>query len=104
MSGPQKIYVDFSARDLDGRRYRASLSSFPQRPRLRDRFTATDYDEFDGIECEVVGVDVERGWVYHRPVDPAAVPGTAPISPPPSPAAVAPVEQEVVRPELLQVR
>lgn len=103
MSGPQKIYVDFSARDLDGRRYRASLSSFPRRPGLRDRFIATDYDEFDGIECEVVGVDVERGWVYHRPVDPASVPGTAPIAPPPSPAAVQPVEQEVVRPDLLQV-
>lgn len=95
--------MDFSARDLDGRRYRASLSSFPRRPQLRDRFIATDYDEFDAIECEIVGVDVERGWVYHRPVDPAAVPGTEPIWPSPSPAAVQPVEQEVVRPDLLSV-
>lgn len=90
------------ARDLEGRRYRASLSSFPQRPRLRDRFITTDYDEFDGIECEVVGVDVEREWVYHRPVDLAAVPGTAPISLPPSPVGQS-IEQDVVRPDLLRV-
>lgn len=102
MSGPQKIYVDFSARDLDGRRYRASLSGFPRRPGLRDRFIATDYDEFDGIECEVVGVDIEGKWVYHRPVNPAAVPGTAPM-PVPSPAAAHPVEQDRVKPDLLKV-
>lgn len=76
MSGTPKIFVDFSIRDPEGRFYVASLHRFDHRPVLRERFIATDFEDFDDIECEVLAIDHPRGRVYHRPVDPSTVPGT----------------------------
>lgn len=77
MSGLQKIYVDFSIRDPDGRFYRASLKDFAGEPQLADEFIGTDFDEFE-VVCEIVAIDRLGNRVYHRPVDPSAVPGSAP--------------------------
>ena len=76
MSGPQMIYVDFSVRDPDGRFYVAQLDDFSAPPRLGDTFVGTDFDEFE-VECRVVAILYDRRQVLHRPVDAAAVPGTA---------------------------
>jgi hypothetical protein len=76
MAGRQKIYVDFTIRDPDGRLYVARLEEFSPPPELGLVFTATDFDEFD-VECQVVAIDHDNGRVLHRPVDTAAVPGTA---------------------------
>lgn len=75
MSGIQKIYVDFSVRDPDGRLYVARLSEFDEPPPLGSVFVGTDLDEFE-VECRVLAVDRTGGVVYHRPVDATEVPGT----------------------------
>lgn len=76
MTGEPKIYVDFTIRDPEGRFFVASLRRFPTAPSLGDTFVATDHEEFDGIECQILAIDHEAGRVYHRPVDPRSVPGT----------------------------
>jgi len=76
VSGLQTIYVDFAARDREGRVYSARLSAFKSTPELGERFIGTDYDEFEHVECEVIGYDKVRGRVLHRPVNADDVPGT----------------------------
>lgn len=70
------IFVDFSRRDLEGRFYLVRLGAFDHKPKLGEEFVATDLEEFVGIRCEVLGVDLRHGRVYYRPVNPADVPGT----------------------------
>ena len=76
MSGLQTIYVDFAARDREGRIYSARLSAFTSVPEPGEHFIGTDYDEFQHVECEVIGYDKVRGRVLHRPVNADDVPGT----------------------------
>lgn len=80
MSGDPSIFVDFSRRDLEGRFYLVRLGAFDHKPELGEEFIATDLEEFDGIRCEVLGVDLRDGRVYYRPMNPTDVPGTAPRS------------------------
>lgn len=76
MPGQPKIYVDFNTHGPDSRFYVASMHRFDHRPALRERFLATDFEDFDGVECEIIAIDHVGGIVYHRPVDPSEVPGT----------------------------
>lgn len=76
MNSASMIYVDFSIRDLDGRIYVARLDDFDHTPDLGERFSATDHEEFIGVECMVIAIDRTSGRVYHRPVDPSEVPGS----------------------------
>ncbi len=79
-----RIYVDFSVRDPEGRFYTAQLDRFNAPIDLGDRFIGTDLDEFE-VECEILAIDYRAGQVYHRPVRPADVPGT--YETPPQPGA-----------------
>lgn len=76
MSGLQKIYVDFTVRDPDGRFYLARASQFSAPPQLGMAFVGTDFDEFE-VECEVLGIIYRTGMIWFRPVEADAVPGTA---------------------------
>lgn len=76
MTGQQKIFVDFNTRGPEGRYYVADLGDFPDDVDLGHRFEATDYEEFDGVACVVIGIRYTDGTVLLRPVDPTAVPGT----------------------------
>lgn len=77
MTGRQKIYVDFTVRDPEGRYYAAQRSAFSPLPQLGLVFVATDFDEFE-VECEVVAIQYDMDRVFLRPVDAEAVPGSAP--------------------------
>jgi hypothetical protein len=88
MPGLQKIYVDFSVRDPDGRFYVARTTQFSGPPGLGMKFVGTDFDEFE-VECEVFAIFYRIGQVWVRPVDADAVPGTAPL-----PRSTASVPQE----------
>lgn len=70
------IYVDFSLRDPAGRLYVARKRQFTAGVALGDRFIGTDHDEFT-VECEVLAIDHLAERIYHRPVRPWEVPGTA---------------------------
>ena len=76
MSGLQKIYVDFTVRDPDGRFYLARAGQFSAPPQLGMTFVGTDFDEFE-VECEVLAVFYRTGQIWVRPVEADAVPGTA---------------------------
>lgn len=76
MPGPQRIYVDFTVRDPEGRFYVARVDQFSPKPELELAFIGTDFDEFE-VSCEVLAIFHDEGVVLVRPLDAAAVPGTA---------------------------
>lgn len=68
--------MDFTVRDPDGRFYQARVDQFSPAPELGLLFVGTDFDEFE-VECEVVAIFYNEATVLVRPVEVAAVPGTA---------------------------